>query len=142
MVELAQAGVITLEESRELIDHPDIDAKISMYNAAAEAVENALERILDGESVTPTPYMNLQVCVTMAQNMYLKLDISEEYGGAPEEILEGLADFIAVAAGILNPPAMPQNENAPMPAPGAAPGPAAAPAQGAFAPSAYAPMTA
>lgn len=147
VVELAQAGVITLDESRQLMDHPDIEAKLSMYNAMLESVENAIERILDGEALTPTPYMNLQACVTMAQRKYLKLDIGDKPGAAPESVLEGLSDFIAIAASMLSPPAPPAM-------PGAAPGadagaaaggvpqlPAGGPSQ-AFAAGAYAPMTA
>ena len=136
--ELAQMGVITLDEARQLEDHPDIEATISMYNAAAESAENAVERILDGEYLVPSPYMNLQVCVTLAQNTYLKIDIGEDRGGAPEEILEGLSDFMAVCAGILNPPQIPgaPTDQAAMP------GPTGAPAQSAVAEGSFAPMTA
>lgn len=144
LVELAQAGVITLEESRELMDHPDIEAKLSMYNAAVESIENAIERILDGEQVVPTPFMNLNACVVMAQQKYLKLDVGKKYGPPPEEILEALSDFIAVAANMANPPAPPQiaNQNMPQPPGGPAVAPAASTPQAAFAQNAYAPMTA
>lgn len=146
VVELAQAGVITLDESRQLMDHPDIEAKLSMYNAMLESVENAIERILDGEHLTPTPYMNLQACVVMTQRKYLKLDIGQEKpGAAPEHILEALSDFIAIAASMLSPPAPPPMPGAPPPgadAGGAPTLPANGPGQGAFAAGAFAPMTA
>lgn len=141
VVELAQAGVISLDESRQLMDHPDLGAKLSMYNAAMEAAENAIERILDGERLVPSPYMNLTVCTTLAQNTYLKIDIGDENGGAPEEILEALSDFMAVAAGILNPPVIPGDPADQMAMPGPPGAPVAAP-QAAFAEGAYAPLQA
>ena len=155
VVELAQAGVITMDESRQLMDHPDIASKLSMYNAMLESAENAIERILDGESLTPTPYMNLDVCVKLAQRTYLKIDVGEKNGGAPEDVLERLSDFIAVAAAILNPPQVPgaPTDQSMMPMePGAAAPPDSIPmggpseqvgaGAGAYAPGAFAPMQA
>lgn len=142
VTELAQAGVITLDEARELMEHPDIGSVLSLYNATMEAVESAIERILDGERITPTPYMNLDACVKMGQRTYNKVSIPEEFGGAPEEILEGISDFVSLAANMLNPPqvpgapmdqaAMPADPTMPPPAAAAMPGPAMA-----FAPGAY-----
>jgi hypothetical protein len=146
VVELAQAGVITLDESRDLMEHPDIGSVLSLYNASYEAVKNKLERILDGERLLPTPYDNLDCCVKMGMSQYDKLDIGKKYGGAPEEILEALGDFISAAAAMLNPPQVPGDPNAqpgmatpgmPPPQPGAS-----GPAQAAFAPGAYGAMTA
>ncbi len=140
VVELAQAGVITLDESRQLMEHPDIGSVLSTYNAVMEAVENHIERILRGERLLPTPYMNLDAAVKLGQRTYNKIDIGEEHGGAPDEILEGLSDFISAAAAMLNPPQVPGNpmDQAAMPqGPGAPP-----PAQAAFAPGAFGPMSA
>lgn len=143
VVELAQAGVITLDESRELMEHPDIGAVLSLYNSTVEAVEYAIERILDGEHVVPTPYMNLDVAVKYAQRTYNMIDVGEENGGAPEEVLEGLSDFMAIAASMLNPPQVPgfPGEQAAMPVPPGADMGAGAPPP-AFAAGAFAPMTA
>jgi hypothetical protein len=140
VIELAQAGVISLDESRQLMDHPDIESKLSMYNATLEAVENAIERILDGERIVPTPMMNMQACVTMAQRTYQKIDVGEKFGGAPEEILEALSDFIAIAADRLN-PQPPTGPMGPAPTPDGTMPPDAA-AQGAFASGAFGPMAA
>lgn len=150
VTELAQAGIVTLDEARELIEHPDIDRILSLYNAAIESVQWVLERIVDeGEkNVTPEPFMNLQMCVTMGQREYLLIQQQR----APEEILEELSAFITTAAGILSPPAPPQNQNMPMPGapamgPGTMPPPgvpqlaAGAPTQS-FNPGAYGPMVA
>jgi len=155
LVELAQAGVITLDESRELMDHPDISRILSLYNAMIEDIENTIERILDGERVVPEPFQNLDVGIKLLQKQYLLI----KGNGAPETVLEALTDWISIAAGILNPPAPPMPAGPPgmqppgapgpgggpalMPPPGGLPqGPAAQLAAGAptFAPGTYAPM--
>jgi hypothetical protein len=149
VTELAQAGIIDLDEARQLIEHPDIDRIISLYNAAIESVQWVIERIENGErGITPEPFMNLKMCVVMCQREYLLIQTQ----GAPEEILEEISQFVTTAAGILDPP-QPANANMPMGAvqPGAmppTPGPAGPPglAAGApvqaFNPGVYAPMSA
>jgi hypothetical protein len=141
LTELVAAGLITPDESREMMDHPDIERKLSLYSAKLEAAENAVERILDGERLTPTPYMDLATCVIVAERTYNMIDIGEDRGGAPEEILEGLSDFMSIAASILNPPQVPGNpaNQAAMPMAPGAPGAEAAPPP-ALAPGSFAPM--
>ncbi len=120
VTELAQAGIITLDEARQLIEHPDIDRIISMYNAAIESVQWVIERIEHGEKgVMPEPAMNLHMCVVMAQREYLLIQTQN----APEDVLEELSQFYTTAAGILNPQA-PANANA---TPGAMPMPPGGP---------------
>lgn len=156
VVELAQAGVISLDESRELMEHPDISRILSLYNAMLEDIENTIERIENGEQVVPEPFQNLDAGIKLLQKEYLLI----KDNGAPESVLEGLTDWISIAANILNPPPppMPGAASAPgMPGPGALPpgpgammpppgmmGPAAQLGAGApaFAPAAYAPMQA
>lgn len=135
ITELTAAGIITVDESRELMEHPDITSILSLYNSTLEAARDHVERILDGEHVTPTPYMNLDVCVKVAQQTYNKIDIGEDRGGAPEDVLEALSDFIAIAAAMLNPPQVPgaPTDQTAMPAgPGMPAGPSSAPTPGAY----------
>lgn len=151
VVELSQAGVITLDESRELMDHPDISRILSLYNAMIEDIENTIEQIERGKSVVPEPYQNLAAGIALMQKEYLLI---RHIPKVPEEVLEALTDWIAIAANILNPPAPPMPMGAPMgpggppggppmaPGPGMPQGPAAQLGAGAptFAPGAYAPM--
>jgi len=154
LVELAQAGVITLDESRQLMDHPDIERKLSLYNAMMEHGEYLIERIENGEYLVPSPFENLDVVLKMMHQEYLRIDVGEDNGGAPEEILEALSDFMALGAAILNPPpppqapatpggvpGVPQGPVPPQPMPGM-PAPQMAAAGPAFAPGSYAPMVA
>jgi hypothetical protein len=145
VTELAQAGIVTLDEARQLIAHPDIDRIISLYNAAIESVQWVIERIETGEQgIVPEPFMNLKMCVVMMQREYLLIQTQN----APEEILESLSDFISTAASIVNPPQpanqnMPPGMNAPGMPPGVGPGqmPTSGPSQ-TFNPGVYAPMSA
>jgi hypothetical protein len=144
VTELAQAGIISLDESRELIEHPDIDRVLSLYNAAIESVQWTIERIENGETgIVPEPFMNLGMCVTMMQREYLMIATQN----APEDILEALANFVSTAAQILNPPPPPSPPGMPIgaPPPMATP-PGQVPVGGAptsaMAAGAYNPMTA
>ncbi len=151
-VELAQAGVITLDESRELMEHPDISRILSLYNAMIEDIEETIEQIENGKYVVPEPFQNLDAGIKLMQKEYLLI---RHTPGVPESVLEGLTDWISVAANVINPPAPPMGALGPgaqMPAPGGAgpgpggpglpQGPAAQAAASAptFAPGSYAPM--
>jgi hypothetical protein len=143
VIEWAQAGVITQDEARMLMQHPDLERVLSLYNAAMEDIERCIEVVLDGEILTPEPYQNLKMGVWRFQMAYLKA-LND---GAPEEILEGLRTWIVQAAHILGGPQQP----GPMPlqgpgaealgAPGAAP-PGVVPGAGPMMPAPVAPMAA
>lgn len=97
VLELAQAGVISQDETRRLLRHPDLERALSIYTEALENIEHAFDMIADGEIVMPEPFMNLKMCVWRGQLQYLQW--SDE-GGCPEEILEALRQFVVQAAAI------------------------------------------
>lgn len=92
--ELAQAGIISQDEARRLMDQPDLERALSLYNAALEYVEFCLEDILDGQFVAPSPEMNLEMCVWRGEAQYQLSAMN----GAPERVLENLHSFIVLAA--------------------------------------------
>lgn len=115
VIEWAQAGVITQDEARRLMEHPDLASTLSLYNAAREDLERCIEAILDGEQLVPEPYQNLKMGVWMFQMSYLKARAN----GAPDDVLENLRTWIVQAGKML--------EVASQPAPGPMPmGPGAA----------------
>lgn len=118
IVEWAQAGIISQDEARRLMDHPDLERAMSIYTAALDDIESTLESIMEGHHVMPEPYQNLKIGVWRAQQQYLILRDDQ----APEEILEGMRQWIVQAAYIQNPPAPPQ--------PAMSPGPPMMPGQG------------
>lgn len=94
VVEWAQAGIITQDDAKRLIEHPDLERAMSLYTAAIENVEYCLEEIADGNVVMPEPFMNLKLLVWRAQQEYLNWMAD----GAPEEVLENLRALIVQAA--------------------------------------------
>lgn len=114
VMEIAQAGIISTDEARRLIDHPDIEYAMSMATAALESAEYDFEQLADGHVVMPEPYANLKTCEVRGQMKYNKWRVD----GAPEAILEALRQYIVQAVAMQQPPA---NANV-----AAAPGAAAA----------------
>jgi hypothetical protein len=132
VIELAQAGIISTDSTRRLLQHPDLERELSLYNAALENVEHCLDEIADGGFVMPEPFMNLEMVVWRGQAEYLEwLD-----DGAPEDRLEDLRTFVVQAAWMLSQkgaanqnvgaeaelaPELPAGADAPPPMPGGAP---------------------
>jgi hypothetical protein len=100
LIEWAQAGVISTDDFRRLINHPDLERAMSLYTAAMEDVDECLEAIADGAVVMPEPFMNLSMCVWRAQAQYLLWNRSRpgDKSGAPEEVLEAVRQFAVQAA--------------------------------------------
>ena len=116
VLELAQGGIVSQDEARRLIGHPDIEKALSMYTAALEDLEACLEEIYDGAMLIPEPTQNLQMGVWRFQQAYLKV----KWDGAPETVLENIRSWMDTAAYMValaeQPPPMPAQ------LPGGAPG--------------------
>lgn len=123
VIEFAQAGIISTDQARRLLQHPDLEAELSLYTAALEDIERSLDMIADGNVVMPEPFTNAVMAVWRSQNEYLKWVAD----GAPEEILENLRQYIVQAAWVVSQSQPPANENAGMD-PAAMPPAAGAPA--------------
>jgi hypothetical protein len=110
-LEWAQAGVITTDEWRRLTEHPDLDRVLSLYTQGIDSVEKDIEAIEEGNYVVPEPFGNLALMVRVGQMAYLR----DRDLGAPEEVLEGLRQYVELAADMLKPKPS-ANDNAMMPA--------------------------
>lgn len=98
VLELAQAGVISMDEARRLLQNPDLEQALSLYTAALEAIEEDLEMIRDGHSVIPEPFINLKMAVWRGQASYL----IDRGRGAPERVLEAMYTYVIQAADVLS----------------------------------------
>jgi hypothetical protein len=116
VIEWTQAQLISGDEARRLLGHPDLERTQSLYNAAIEDIEAVIEHLLDGEVEVPEPYQNLTLGIERVQMALLKA----RRDGAPEEILQGMRDWLDQAAHILSPPQTAGPATAP-PADGAPP---------------------
>lgn len=112
VLEWAQAGLISQDETRRLLNHPDIDRSVSLMTAAIEDVESTIEAIEDGELVVPEPYQHLEMLVKRLTMAYLR----DKRYGAPETVLEGFRSVIVQAQYLLNSAAAPMAPQPGMPA--------------------------
>lgn len=115
VLEWAQAGIISTDSAKRLIDHPDLERELSLYTSALDSIDQQLEEILDGGISTPEPFDNAGLAVWRGTATFNNSRIA----GAPEEVLETLADYITYA-GYIFAQQKAENENG---AAGAAAGP-------------------
>jgi hypothetical protein len=115
----ANQGVISQDEARHLINHPDLDSAMSMYDAYREFIDKVKELLLDGEYVAPDPRENLALGLSWLVMGYFEA-VND---GAPEDRVEMIRTRCDQMAFLL------AKQQPPAPPPGALPGPpAAAPA--------------
>lgn len=97
-IDLAQAGVVSQDESRRLMDMPDVGRSLSLHTAALESMERQIEEVLDGAQVLPTPYSPLKMGIwRFTAAMHLA-----ENDGAPEDAIERLRAWITRAIWMLD----------------------------------------
>lgn len=93
VIEMSQAGLIDQDEARRLMNHPDLERSMSLFNAALDDAEAVIEDLLEGKFKAPEPFENLALCVHRVQLAYLQA----KRDGAPEEILAGFRDWVDLA---------------------------------------------
>jgi len=124
VTEMMQAGLISMDEGRRMLDFPDLEQIERLANAPEERIFQILDDIIErGKYTPPDPFMNLPLAeklVTQYINLYAQAKLEESKA-------QKLRDFFTQIQA-LKQAAMPQ----PMPnAPGASPqgaGPQAVPA--------------
>ena len=90
ITEMVQAGMITIQEGRRLLDYPDLDQIEKLANAAEERLFQILDEIIDsGKFTPPDPFMDLAKGVELT-TQYINL-----YGAAEleESKMELLRNF-------------------------------------------------
>lgn len=97
---LESKGLIDREQSMSLINLPDIERFTSTMIAPFDEIEAMLDRMLDkGEPVVPEPYMNLKLCLKMAQGTFSRAKANDEL---PEDRLQLLRDFMDNTEAMIN----------------------------------------
>lgn len=119
VVELMQAGLVSVDEGRRMLGHPDIKAEMDMATAAIEDIHASIEHHLDGgEYEPPEDYQNLALGVKLYQQAILRY----RREGCPQKILDNLQLWMAQADSKIKllqaaaQPAMEQPQAAPAPA--------------------------
>tara|TARA_R110000851_G_scaffold73242_3_gene161658 strand:+ start:397 stop:2241 length:1845 start_codon:yes stop_codon:yes gene_type:complete len=119
VIEMLQAGMLTQQEAKALLDYPDLESVNSMATASQEIFSMLIERILEkGIYQSPEPYMNLAMGIQMMQSAYLRAKINS----VPEAKLDLFRRFIEDSIGMLAkmqaaaaPPPMPMGPMGPGP---------------------------
>ena len=98
VIEMLQAGMLSQQEARALLDYPDLAAVNDMATASQEIFNMMIERILEkGIYQPPEPYMNLSMGIAMMQSAYLRAKINQ----VPEVRLDLFRRFIEDSIGLL-----------------------------------------
>jgi hypothetical protein len=87
---MMQAGLITPEAGRRLLDYPDLEAEENLYNAASDYIHMILDKIVeDGEYTAPSPDDNLQ----LAKKLVLEYIAQGKLNNLKDDRLELLRKF-------------------------------------------------
>jgi hypothetical protein len=91
--QLAQQ-LITPEEYRAQVAHPDLESEASVQAAAAEDIEATIEELEDGKAPRPTPAQDLVNGVKRVSLAYLR---AKRYEDVPPQVLENFLDWLSAA---------------------------------------------
>lgn len=106
--EMMQAGLMTPDVGKRLLDYPDLDAEENLANATTDYLHKILDSMIeDGEFTAPEPFDNLQEAKKLALEYYAQGKLNN----LDEDKLELLRKFMSQIDLLLTPPA-------PMPMPG------------------------
>lgn len=82
VTEMMQAGLITPQEGRRLLDYPDLEQVEKLANASEERILQILDEIVEsGKYTPPDPFMNLDLAtqlVTQYYNLYSQAKLEEK----------------------------------------------------------------
>lgn len=82
ITEMMQAGLVTPQEGRRLLDYPDLEQEEILANAGEERILKILDQIVnDGKYTPPDPFMDLGLAtqlVTQYYNLYSESKLTDE----------------------------------------------------------------
>lgn len=108
VVEMMQAGLVTPQEGRRLLDYPDIEQVDKLANAAEERILQILDEIVeDGKYTPPDPFMDIQLATTLVTqyyNLYVPAKLEEERAQMLRDFFSQLNALKAQAMQAMGPP--------------------------------------
>jgi hypothetical protein len=117
ITEMMQAGIISPQEGRRLLDYPDIEQVDKLANAAEERILKILDEIVEhGNYTPPDPFMDLvkaKELVTQYYNLYADSKLEEEKCQQIRDFYTQVLTLIQAA----QPPAPPMGPAAPQAVP-------------------------
>lgn len=71
VTEMIQAGMISIQEGRRLLDYPDLEQNEKLANAGEERILKTLDKIVEsGKYSPPDPFMDLELAKTLSNQYY------------------------------------------------------------------------
>jgi len=91
VIEMLQAGMLSQQEARGLLDYPDISAVNNMAMAAYDDVMMQIEQMIEhGIYMPPEPFTDLPLAMRLVRSAYLKAKVNK----VPEERQDLLRRFL------------------------------------------------
>lgn len=82
VTEMIQAGMISVQEGRRLLDYPDLEQNEKLANSGEERILKILDEIVDtGKYTPPDPFMDPSLAAQLATqyyNLYVAANLSED----------------------------------------------------------------
>lgn len=120
VTEMIQAGMISLQEGRRLLDYPDLEQIEKLANAGEERIFQILDDIIEsGKYTPPDPFMDLELATTLTTqyiNLYSQAKLEESKA---QKLRDFFTQIQAIKQAAMPPqmPAQPTPQAAPMPQP-------------------------
>lgn len=122
VVEMMQAGLISPQEGRRLLDYPDIDQVERLANAGEERILQILDEIVEsGKYTPPEPFTDIELAeklVVQYINLYSGAKLEE---AKASKLRQFFTQLQALKAAAMPPPAPVPPGGAPLAVPGAPP---------------------
>jgi hypothetical protein len=118
VTEMIQAGMISIQEGRRLLDYPDLEQVEKLANAGEERIFQILDDIIEnGKYTPPDPFMDLDLAMKLTVQ-YINLYSQAKLEESKADMLRNFFNQINMIKQSAQPPAMPpQAPNTPQAAP-------------------------
>lgn len=81
VTEMIQAGMISMQEGRRLLDYPDLEQNEKLANSGEERILQVLDEIVEnGKYTPPDPFMDLPLAIDLSRqyyNLYVPANLTE-----------------------------------------------------------------
>lgn len=116
VTEMAQSGMITLQEARRLLDYPDLEQVEKLANAGEERILSILDDIIEtGKYTSPDPFIDLALAETLTTqyiNLYAPMKLEE---AKMQKLRDFFSQIQALKQAAMPPPAPGVQPGAPTP---------------------------
>lgn len=114
VTEMIQAGMITIQEGRRLLDYPDLGQIEKLANAGEERIFSYLDAIIEtGKYHQPDPFMDLELATTLTVqyiNLYMPAKLEES---KCQKLRDFFSQVQAIKQSAQPPPMAPPGANPP-----------------------------